>query len=145
MPLGEYYEDLSKYPPDERLGELEHFIAGEYLYPSYAYVELPEKVTELVEKAKEVKIDSAIHTIVIDGRKYDYFFEDEVHFDPYLCEDEEECERWREDVMSEAEKLREKAEKYNREMKDGCYWGLFENANEDFYVASLLAVCPVKV
>ena len=139
-----YWHDYSNLPDYERFKKLDHDIASEYLYPSYATVEYSSELANKIEKAKTLKVNPVERKIIIDGEEYEYGVEEDVSFDTYSCETEEECERLSKQVEEEAKELYEKYEEYNKEKKDGCYWGFLENSNPDGYFASLIYICPVK-
>lgn len=110
-------------------------IAHLYLYPSYAVVELGNKLYDLVAKSKSVTQGSEPNTIIIDGKTYGVYIEEDVSFTYW--EDLEECEEGVEEaIREECERLEEKF----RSLENKELVALLENSNSDFYVFALISL-----
>ncbi len=112
---------------------VKYVIARLYLYPSYAYVELGNKLYRLVSEAREVKPGRIPNTVIIDGRTYEAYVEAEAYID-YFSEvegEEEDVEKALKEECEELIKLFEKDE-------DKELVAIVENNNSDFYVFALV-------
>lgn len=113
---------------------IERVIAREYLYPSYAYVELSPKLVELAERADVVEVDDE-GRLVIDGVKYVVDLIDEVGWFEYADS------RERREVMRGAKRL---YMEFNKRSRAGELVAFLENSNPDFYVAALFEIKRVE-
>lgn len=115
----------------KRIESLKQLIAREYLYPSYAIVELSENLFHLITEAKEIFYDEDTRKLIIDGIHYIWHVKDEVILDYYTL-DEENAEEIKEVYEQNAKELM-----YYFDDNQNMLIALLTNSNDDFELVAL--------